>query len=266
MEGKSKDQEVVDAVKDNYNASADAYSQWSQTNHLMQNLNYYSTFNEMEKEGIQGKTFMEFGCGPCPIGQILAKKGAKKIYGLDISSEMIESSKKNLTEIGLIDQFELVCGDICDDSFQLPEKVDCVVMSYVLTAFVNNYEMLAKILSQIKKCVKDDGYVLIAEFWWMEHGGHDFWGGMYTKAKGDAPPKDFEPFDFFFETAPENPIDIYNIPNHLMFRAGYEAGFDRIEYQPQYCDPALKDDPIIRRYIDECDPTDYLMKFKFAKK
>jgi 2-polyprenyl-3-methyl-5-hydroxy-6-metoxy-1,4-benzoquinol methylase len=39
----------------------------------------------MGKEGIEGKTFLEVGCGPCPIGQQLAKKGAKKIIGLDIS-------------------------------------------------------------------------------------------------------------------------------------------------------------------------------------
>ena len=83
----------------------------------MQSYCYYSTFQEMENEGIEGKTFLEVGCGPCPIGQILAKKGAKKIYGLDISSEMIESAKKNLTELGIIDQFELVVADIFDQSF-----------------------------------------------------------------------------------------------------------------------------------------------------
>jgi predicted RNA methylase len=81
---------------------------------------------------------MEVGCGPCPIGQKLAAKGAKKIYGLDISSEMIEAARKNLTSMGIMDQFELVCQDIFDDKFQLPEKVDCVVMSYALTTFINS--------------------------------------------------------------------------------------------------------------------------------
>jgi len=33
----------------------------------------------MEVEGIENKTFLEVGCGPCPIGQRLAEKGAKKI-------------------------------------------------------------------------------------------------------------------------------------------------------------------------------------------
>ena len=135
----------------------------------MQNYGYYSTFKELEKEGIEGKTFLEVGCGPCPIGQILAKKGAKKIVGLDISSEMIESAKKNLTGLGIIDKFELVVADIFDESFQLPEKVDCVVHSYTLTTFINNSEQLTKILSQCKKFVKDDGYMLISDFSWMDH-------------------------------------------------------------------------------------------------
>lgn len=80
----------------------------------MQHLCYYSTINELEKEGIEGKTFLEVGCGPCPIGQNLAKKGAKKIYGVDISSEMIDNAQKHLSDLGIVDKFDLVCGDMFD--------------------------------------------------------------------------------------------------------------------------------------------------------
>ena len=140
-------QEARDKNIEEYNKTADAYDLWCQENILMQKYCYHSTFAEMEKEGIEGKTFMEVGCGPCPIGQRLAAKGAKKIYGLDISSEMIEAARKNLTEMGIVDKFELVCSDIFDDKFALPEKVDCVILSYTITTFINNYDMLAKILS-----------------------------------------------------------------------------------------------------------------------
>jgi SAM-dependent methyltransferase len=51
---------------------------------------------------------------------------------------MIEAARKNLTEMGIIDKFELVCQDIFDDKFQLPEKVDCVVLSYTLSTFINS--------------------------------------------------------------------------------------------------------------------------------
>ena len=102
-------QEARDKNIEEYNKTADAYDLWCQENILMQKYCYHSTFAEMEKEGIEGKSFMEVGCGPCPIGQRLATKGAKKIYGLDISSEMIEAARKNLTEMGIVDKFELVC-------------------------------------------------------------------------------------------------------------------------------------------------------------
>ena len=117
----------------------------------MQKYCYYSTFAELEKEGIEGKTFLEVGCGPCPIGQRLAKMGAKKIVGLDISSVMIESARENLTKLGMIDQFELITADIFDENFALSEPVDCVIFSYVLSTFINDYEMLSKIMTQAAK-------------------------------------------------------------------------------------------------------------------
>ena len=86
--------------------------------------------------GVEGKTFLEIGCGPCPIGRHLAKGGAKKIYGLDISSEMIEAARKELTDLEIIDKFDLVCHDIFDENFELPEKVDCAVLSYTVTTFI----------------------------------------------------------------------------------------------------------------------------------
>lgn len=59
----------------------------------MQKYSYYSTVNEIAKEGIEDKTFLEVGCGPCPIGQELVTRGARKIYGLDFSKEVIESAE-----------------------------------------------------------------------------------------------------------------------------------------------------------------------------
>lgn len=85
--------------------------------------------------------------------------------------------------------------------------------------------MLASILSQCRKQTKDDGYMFIADFSWVDIPNENFWAGMYTKPSGDAPPKEFEPFKFFIDKAPDSPFDIFHIPNYLMFKAGYEAGF-----------------------------------------
>ena len=83
----------------------------------MQNMCYFSCFKKLEEIGIEGKSFLEVGCGPCPIGKKLAQKGASKIFGLDISSQMIEQARLNLTDLGIIDKFELVCSDIFDEGF-----------------------------------------------------------------------------------------------------------------------------------------------------
>lgn len=106
----------------------------------------------------------------------------------------------------------------------------------------------------------------VTDFSWVDMQGSEFWGGMYTKHKGDAPPKEFEPFEFYIEKAPTDAFDIFHIPANIMFKAGYAAGFGHVDFTLQYPDPAHREDPVIRRYIDTCDPPDYVMKFKFAKK
>lgn len=50
-----------------------------------------------------------------------------------------------------------------------------------------------------------------------------------------------------------------------MIKAGYEAGLKRFEHTLQYPDPAVKNDPVMKRYINECKPNDYLIKFRLQK-
>ena len=107
--------------------------------------------------------------------------------------------------------------------------------------------------------------MFVADFSWVSMPHDDFWAGMYTKpVKADAKgPEPFEAFHFIIDRAPDSPFEIFHIPMHLMFKAGYEAGFSHIETKAQYPDPEVKDDPVVRRYLDTCNPNDYLMKFKF---
>ena len=159
---------AIDKNIDEYDATAAAYDTWCRESVLMQQYSYYSTFNELSKDGVEGKTYLEVGCGPCPIGRRLANMGAKKIYGMDISAEMIENCKINLTADGLIDKFELFAADIFDEKFALPEQVDVIVCSYVLTTFINTPNMLNRILTAFKRHLKDDGMVFITEFSYPE--------------------------------------------------------------------------------------------------
>ena len=55
---------------------------------------------------------------------------------------------------------------------------------------------------------------------------------MYTKTLGDmAPPTDFELFYFYIDQAPDSPFEVFNVPNHIMIRAGLEAGFTVVEHK-----------------------------------
>ena len=94
----------------------------------MQHVAGYTTINEMLKHGgIEGNSFLEVGCGPCPIGRRLVDKGARKVIGLDISQSMIDMADKELSELGIRDKFELVVADIFDPNLKLSEKVDYVI-------------------------------------------------------------------------------------------------------------------------------------------
>ena len=253
-----------DKNRDEYNEAADAYEKFSNENILMQKYCYYSTFNELEKEGIEGKTFLEIGCGPCPIGQKLVAKGAKKVYGLDISQQMIDDAKVSLGEKGILDKFELICADIFDTNFELPEKCDGVVLSYVLTTFLNNYDMLQAILKQCHKFTK--GYLMIADFCYVKMAKEDLnFYGMHTATDDGQPPKDFATFDFLVSEAPNHKFKIFHISPELMFKAGREAGFNNITYQNQYPDPDFAQNEVVRKYIDTCNPTDYILKFRVDK-
>jgi len=81
---------------------------------------------------------------------------------------MIVGAKKNLTNLGIVDKFELICADMFDDSFELPEKVDVVICTHVLTTFLTNFEDLKKRLKACRKCLKDDGYLYITDFSWID--------------------------------------------------------------------------------------------------
>ena len=146
----------------------------------------------MLKDGIAGKTFLEIGCGFCPCGQKLVAEGAEKVYGLDISEGMIESARKVLTEKGIIDKFELICADIFDESFTVPEKVDVVVCQYTISTFINSLEMLQSILQRCRAQTKPGGYVIIADFSYVEQNCDDWFYGMYTERR--TPGVDPKPF------------------------------------------------------------------------
>ena len=245
--------------------AATDYESWEENNVIMQEYSYYTIMNELSNIGIKDKTFMDVGCGPCPIGQQLVAKGAKKVFGVDVSQAMLDRAQTMLEEKGIADKFELVQGDILDDSFKLDEQVDVVVASYVISAFISNSEVLAEFISSCKEKLKPGGYLLILE---VSYCGFmdDFKYGFYDSTIGPAPPEPFEAYNFTYLPPNKQHFSalLFNMPARTMFEAALSAGFSDIQYKSCYTNPDCQSDEVFDAYSKE--GTDYVLLCKNEKK
>ena len=241
--------------------AATDYESWEENNVIMQEYCYYTIMNELSNIGIKDKTFMDVGCGPCPIGQQLVAKGAKKVFGVDVSQAMLDRAQTMLEEKGIADKFELVQGDILDDAFKLDEQVDVVVASYVISAFISNSEVLAEFISSCKEKLKPGGYLLILE---VSYCGFmdDFKYGFYDSTIGPAPPEPFEAYNFTYLPPNKQHFSalLFNMPARTMFEAALSAGFSDIQYKRSYMNPDFQSDELVRTFNDA--GTDYVLLCK----
>ena len=104
----------------------------------------------------RGETVLEigFGTGHClkQMAKLVGENG--KVYGIDISSGMLEVSKQRLEEAGLLDRVELQC----EDALKMPykdNKFDAVFMSFALELF--DTPEIPKVLGEIKRVLKPNG-------------------------------------------------------------------------------------------------------------
>ncbi|MFQ6088244.1 MAG: class I SAM-dependent methyltransferase [Candidatus Methanofastidiosia archaeon] len=104
----------------------------------------------------RGETVLEigFGTGHC-LKQMAESVGENgKVYGIDISSGMLEVSKQRLEETGLLDRVELYCGDALKMPYE-DNKFDAVFMSFTLELF--DTPEIPKVLGEIKRVLKPNG-------------------------------------------------------------------------------------------------------------
>ena len=124
--------------------------------------------------------------------------------------------------------------------------------------------MLTKILQRCKDQIKPGGYVIIADFSYVDQPCDNWFFQMCTERKvSGVDPKPFELFNFYIDKQPEGPpYEVFNIPSDVMFKAAQKAGFNNIEFQLAKSDPEYKDHPVVKRYLQDLNAPDYVMKLR----
>ncbi len=92
---------------------------------------------------------ISFGTGYClkRIAELTSQKS--RAYGIDISSCMVEMTKRRLEKAGPANEVELLFGDAASMPFDV-NNFDVVFMSFVLEVF--NTPEIPRVLEQIKNC------------------------------------------------------------------------------------------------------------------
>jgi len=68
---------------------------------------------------------LDVGCGSCRYGLALARQGAAKVVGIDVSSAMLDMARAEVEQAGLADAFELVAGDFL--GYRTSERFEAVL-------------------------------------------------------------------------------------------------------------------------------------------
>lgn len=97
------------------------------------------------------KIVLEIGCGIGRMTEFFVKD-FKKIYGVDISEEMIKKGKERLAGINNIELLETdgVHLPLADNSMDL-------IFSYIVFQHMPSYEVVEKMFREIKRILKKDG-------------------------------------------------------------------------------------------------------------
>lgn len=109
----------------------------------------------------QGETVLEigFGAGHClqRIAEQVGQRG--KAYGIDISSGMLEVTRRRLERGGLRDRTELHCGDAAALPYH-SNTFDAVFMSFTLELF--HTPEIPQVLEEVKRVLRPGGRLGVA--------------------------------------------------------------------------------------------------------
>lgn len=111
--------------------------------------------NSLIPEDLTNKITLDLGCGNSRYAEIMCKRGAKKVVGIDLNEEMLQQSDERKREKDL-NQLDLVCADI--DNLPLNKgEFDFIFSRFSLV----HAAKLEKVMKDLSESLKSGGEVLI---------------------------------------------------------------------------------------------------------
>ena len=105
----------------------------------------------------QGHVVADIGTGTGILSLWAFEVGAKKVYGIDVNSNMIPKALKRIEKAGFIDKFEVLNG--LSYNVNLPERVD-VIMSEIMGNLGDNEDMVQILEDARKRFLKKNGIMI----------------------------------------------------------------------------------------------------------
>lgn len=136
----------------------------------------------MRKTGLEllkasvGEKVLEigFGTGHCLVALAKSVGPKGKVFGVDLSEQMLKLAKANLAKARLLDRVRLRCGD----AIQLPHAdstIDAVFISFTLELF--DTPEIPKVLSECKRVLRPGGRIVVVGM--SKDADHDPLIGMF---------------------------------------------------------------------------------------
>ncbi|HEX6178008.1 MAG TPA: methyltransferase domain-containing protein, partial [Thermoanaerobaculia bacterium] len=113
---------------------------------------------------LSDKTVVDFGCGVGTEAIEMARRGAKRVIGIDIREEVLVVARQAAIDAGVADR--------CSFVTHLDEPADVVIS---VDSF-EHYDDPAGVLETMRSLIRDDGQILAAFGcpWFHPYGGHLF--------------------------------------------------------------------------------------------
>jgi ubiquinone/menaquinone biosynthesis C-methylase UbiE len=109
-----------------------------------------------------------FGTGHCLVELARAVGPSGRVFGIDLSDNMVRAAEKLVRDEGLEERTELVCGDALHLPYEA-ESVDGIFMSFTLELF-DTPEIL-KVLAECRRVLKTGGRIVVVGMSRTSRGG-----------------------------------------------------------------------------------------------